>query len=218
MTLRRGRQLVYTGCATFWDPPDEIRSEMRSIARRAGEQLRDDINFRGTFTIDGVARRDGFWPTELNPRFGAGLNTIARATGDIPILLIHDLIVAGHSPGLSMSELEAQLVEHADTHRAGGTWQLLTTSTDRIDKRSVTAGRASWHWSNDGRTPNDEDPSDGVVSAGPGFARCWFEPSRTPVGPSVAERAAAFWRFAEPELGIGDGDLVAPSDPFTSSH
>ena len=78
VTLRRGRQLVYAGCSTFWDPPTGLRAEMRDAVRRAGALLRTEIGFRGTFTIDGVACADGFWPTELNPRFGAGINVIAR--------------------------------------------------------------------------------------------------------------------------------------------
>ena len=31
VTLRRGHELRYSGCATFWDPPDEIREEMRDV-------------------------------------------------------------------------------------------------------------------------------------------------------------------------------------------
>ena len=33
ITLRRGRQLVYAGCGTYWDPPDAVRDEMRAAAR-----------------------------------------------------------------------------------------------------------------------------------------------------------------------------------------
>ena len=81
VTLRRDNDFVYAGCATYWDPEPLIRETMRSIARRAGEQLAREVDFRGTFTVDGVVAADGFWPTELNPRFGAGIMTIARGAG-----------------------------------------------------------------------------------------------------------------------------------------
>ena len=50
VTLRRGHELRYSGCATFWDPPDEVREEMRDVARRVGERLRTEVDFRGAFT------------------------------------------------------------------------------------------------------------------------------------------------------------------------
>lgn len=208
VTLRRGRSLVYSGCSTFWDPPESIRRSMRDACRRVGHTLRAEVGLRGTFTIDGVVRRDGFWPTELNPRFGAGINTIAKATGDIPILLVHDLLVAGRSPGLSMPDLESTLVSHADAHREGATWRMLTAAAPSIDTRPALLDGDEWRW-----TDRDET-ADGFVSAGPGFARCGFDRARTPIGPSVGPRAAAFWRFAEPEFGIGAGDVTAAPDPF----
>ncbi len=207
VTLRRGNDLVYAGCATFWDPPGEIREQMRSIARLAAAQLRDEVGFRGTFTIDGVAAADGFWPTELNPRFGAGINVIARAEGNVPILLLHDLAVAGRSIGLPASEAERQLLEHADAHRSGGTWRWTSPETTSAEKVPVRYSHGDW-------LPADGSPADGSVNAGPSFARCLFEPDSTPVGLSVGARAVAFWRFADRHLATGLGDLTPATDPF----
>ena len=55
-------------------------------ARRPGESARScgrTVDFRGAFTVDGVATADGFRPTEVNPRFGAGLMTITHGI-DVP--------------------------------------------------------------------------------------------------------------------------------------
>ena len=80
---------------------------------------------------------DGFWPTELNPRFGAGINTIARAGGELPILLLNELIGAGIPIGRTAAELEAELVAAADTHRGGGTWRANLPTTAEVQMRPL---------------------------------------------------------------------------------
>jgi hypothetical protein len=190
VTLRRGRRFVYAGCATWWDPPDEIREHMRSIARATGRQLAHEVDFRGTFTVDGVVTTDGFWPTELNPRFGAGINAIARASG-MPILLLNDLVAGGHDLGRSAAEIEAELVERADTHRGGGTW----------------LGGLTLH-----AEPGTSELDVGVVTVGAGFVRCVWNPATTPVGPSTGPRACAFWAEADRTLGTQTGPLTPAPD------
>jgi len=190
VTLRRGRAFVYAGCATFWDPPPEVRDQMRSIARTVGAQLADELDFRGTFTVDGVLTADGFWPTELNPRFGAGINAIARASG-LPILLVNDLVVGGHDLGRSASVIEDELVERADAHRGGGTWM-----------NGVTNHAEPGTLHHDGRT----------VTIGPSFIRCIYDPAATPVGPSTAQQACEFWAFADSEFGTEVGPLTPAPD------
>ncbi len=186
VTLRKGRTFVYAGCATYWDPPASIREQMRSIARSVGAQLAADVDFHGTFTVDGVVTSDGFWPTELNPRFGAGINAIARASG-VPILLVNDLVAGGHDVGRSAEMIEQELVARADAHRGGGTWiQGLTHRAD-IGSRTV-AGDA--------------------VTIGESFVRCHWNPSTTLVGPSTAGRACEFWAHTDLEFGTEIGSLT----------
>ncbi len=190
VTLRRGREFVYTGCATYWDPPTDVRGQMRSIARAAGDQLAEELDFRGTFTVDGVVAADGFWPTELNPRFGAGINTIARASG-LPILLLNDLVVGGHDLGRSAASIEDELVEQADLHRGGGTWMSgLTHDTE----------------------PGLRDVGGSAVTIGESFVRCVYDPASTPIGPSTAQRACDFWSFADREIGTQIGTLTPAPD------
>ena len=190
VTLRQDRRFVYAGCATYWDPPDGVREQMRSIARTVGSQLAEEVGFRGTFTVDGVVTADGFWPTELNPRFGAGINAIARASG-LPILLINDLVAAGHDLDRSAVTIEAELVARADTDRGGGTWMGgLTHDTDpgirHVDGHTVTIGAR--------------------------FLRCVWRQESMPVGPATAARACEFWNYADRELGTRLGPLVPAPD------
>ncbi len=183
VVLRRGADFVYAGCATYWDPSDDIRAQMRAITRRAGEQLAVEVGFRGTFTVDGVVGVDGFWPTELNPRFGAGIMTIARASG-LPILLVNDLVVAGQSLGRSADRIEQELVEQADALRGGGTWRGGHVPAFDADARPVErSDDGQWRWESTGTIA-------GRVTAGSGFVRCVYEPDATPVGPSTASRGS----------------------------
>ena len=206
VTLRQGRRLVYSGCATFWDPPGEVREQMRDAARLVGEQLRADVDFRGAFTLDGVATRDGFRPTELNPRFGAGLSVITRGLPDLPLTLVLDLVVAGRPLAISAAELEAEILADADASRSGGTWQLHVHTPERIEQRGAVFDGATWRWADDGEEP------DGIAGAGFGYARVLLAADRTPAGESVGPRSAAFWRFYDEQYDAGIGPLEAPPD------
>jgi hypothetical protein len=210
VTLRRGHELHYTGCATFWDPPDEIREEMRDAARRVGERLRADVDFRGAFTLDGVATAGGFRPTELNPRFGAGLAVITRGLGDTPLQLVLDLVVAGIPLGISAADLEREIVQGADAARSGGTWKLHVDTPVEVAGRDASYVDGAWRWSVDG------EPVDATIVARGGFMRALFEADRTPVGVSVGQRSADFWLFADAELDAGIGPLTAALDVTAS--
>jgi hypothetical protein len=205
VTLRRGREFVYVGCATYWDPADEVRDHMRSIARTAGRTLAAELDFRGAFTVDGVVCADGFWPTELNPRFGAGLNVIARASG-LPILLTNDLVVGGHDLGRTAEAIEQELLELADARRGGGTWMGGLTHEAEPDVRHVVRD-------DDGVVRWSDDGLGDAVTIGAGFIRCLYDAERTPVGPSSAPRACEFWSFVDRELGAGTGRLTPAPDP-----
>ena len=206
VTLRSGHELHYAGCATFWDPPVAVREQMRDAARRVGAQLRVEVGFRGAFTLDGVATADGFRPTELNPRFGAGLNVITHGLADLPLHLVLDLVVAGIELPISAAELEAEILASADVSRVGGTWQVGASPREPVDDRPVRYVDGDWRWADDG------EPADAAVVGGPGFTRLNLDPVHTPVGPSVGQRAADFWRFADEELGTAVGPLEAPVD------
>jgi hypothetical protein len=208
VTLRRGHDLVYAGCSTFWDPPPWVREEMRAAARQVGEQLRADVEFRGAFTLDGVATRDGFRPTELNPRFGAGLMTITNGI-DVPLTLLLDLVVAGRSLGVTADWLEHELLAAADEHRAGGTSQLHVPTPEPLGGRGVVYDDGSWRWATDG------EGHDGVGVSGDGFVRLRLD--HAPIGESLGPRAIAFWRFYDEVMGTEVGPLTAAPDVLRSS-
>ena len=134
IVLRRGEEFFYAGCSSIWDPPEAARAQMRATACRAGEQLRAEVDYRGAFTVDGVLTAEGFLPTELNPRNGAGLATMSRGM-DFPLQLLLDALVGGVELEWRPRELEAGLLAHFDAHRAGGTWKMLP-----VARRGARAG------------------------------------------------------------------------------
>ena len=184
VTLRRpgGRgRLRYAGAATFWDPPAADREVMRDLARRVGDGLRERVGYRGAFTVDGVLAAEGFLPTELNPRLGAGLSMMTRDLPDLPVALLDRALVEGEPLAYGAGDLERQVLAAADPTRAGGAW----TVTDRGPAGAtrelpvVFEGGAC-------RPAADGRPADGVLSFGPsgvgGFVRLALDPGRVPVG------------------------------------
>ncbi|RKT52038.1 hypothetical protein [Saccharothrix australiensis] len=117
---RRGQaRFLYAGCASYYDPPARIREEMRNLARRVGERLRETVDYRGTFTLDGIATAEGFLPTEINTRYGGAMTCFEDALPQLPLALAQVALVAGHDLGVSSIEFEELLVGAADGYRRG---------------------------------------------------------------------------------------------------
>ena len=135
-----GRRFVYGGQGTSWDPADRDREEMRDLVRRTGEHLRERADYRGAFGIDGVMTADGFRPTELNPRFSGGLNTLARGVGHAAFSLLQYALVAGRDPGVSTAELERWALAAMDAERVV---KPLAVSDRRVVEESREV-RLSW--------------------------------------------------------------------------
>jgi hypothetical protein len=209
VVLRRGSEFFYAGAATYWDPPDGDRAQMRDVAKRVGAELRRRVGYAGAFTVDGVMTEDGFRPTELNPRQGAGLGVIARGARGLPLDLLDQTLKAGLDLEYRADEFERLIVDTADACRSGGTWKALETTLLHTTTPLVWKD-ARW------RAATDDEVSDATALTGPstvgGFARCGFEPARTPAGPSIARRAAAFYAYLDAEHGTGIGPLTPAHD------
>ena len=202
-----GERLFYAGCSTWFDPNPEDRDTMRELGRRVGVALRERVGFRGSFGIDGVLAEEGFLPTELNPRLGAGVSTIAGALGDFPLILLCLAIAEGEELDYRPELLERAVLETADNHRVcggGRTTERILTDTGTFDLvaevddyRQAAAG---------------EDP-EATLLFGPGpiggFLRFTLNPDRNEPGPPSAPLAARAFRLADRLLGTDFGDLEA---------
>jgi hypothetical protein len=211
VTLRpsSGNHLRYAGASTGWDPPAADREDMRSIARRVGEALADRVDFRGAFTVDGILTADGFLPTELNPRWGAGLTVICRSAPEVPLELIHHAVVAGEDLDWRPGDFERLVVAAADHRRSSGGWLAFDTAEQPETTRIVAiVGNEDGY-----RQARDGEDADATITIGPGntggFVQLRLDPARNAPGPPAAPKVAAAIRFADAELGTAVGALHA---------
>jgi len=207
VTLRRPgpERLLYAGTATFWDPADSDREEMRALARRVGECLRKRVGFRGLFTVDGVMSEEGFLPTELNPRAGAGLQGMTAAIPALPFALLAIAAQAGEDLDFRPEVLESLVVEAADARRGAGVRTFFPGDRDRTEIHGLVEESGRYRLAK-----SDEARSASLVT-GPsnqgGFLAFAPDPARIARGPSAAPRAIDAFRVADQDLGVGLGPL-----------
>ena len=109
-------QFRYMGVSTGWDPPQQHREEMRSVARRAASHLQETVGYRGAMGIDGVLTSDGFRPTELNPRYSPGMGVQAAAAG-FSMLTLQRAATEQDDLDYRTADLEGVVVAAADAAR-----------------------------------------------------------------------------------------------------
>lgn len=203
-----GDRFLYAGAATWFDPPPADREHLRSVARRVAGALHRTLGFRGGFTVDGVLSAEGWLPTELNPRLGAGHSQLAAA---LPGLPFQDLALAAQE-GVDLDYrpdlLEEAVVLAADRRRQGGTWTVLPGRRERTEVRALVEEAGAWRPAREGEAPSAR------VEIGPsptgGFARITPGPGAVAAGPPLAPWAVRAWAAADALLGTGLGPLGSP--------
>ena len=197
VTLRQGHELRYSGCATFWDPPDAVRDEMRAAARAVGAVLRDDR--RLPWRVHARRRGDGrrLPPDRAQPalrrraqRHHARPGRRAAAARDRPRRRRPPARDQRRRPGGRDPRRGRRVAQRRDVAAARRRRPSAIDGARRLlRRRRLALGRRR----RAAPTPPSPPPQ--------GFARAQFDPARTPVGPSVGERSVAFWRFADREMG-----------------
>ena len=69
-------------------------------------ELRERVDFRGVFTIDGILSARGWVANECNPRFGAALAYTRGLLPDAPLDLVHHMVIAGDGGAVTARDLE----------------------------------------------------------------------------------------------------------------
>ncbi|MEA2010799.1 MAG: hypothetical protein U9N78_08845 [Actinomycetota bacterium] len=197
-------ELIYAQAANFWNPPDGVRDEMRAAALNVGELLKERHGYLGGFGIDGVCTRDGFLPTELNPRRSIGHGLQSRAA-DVPLDSMERMMIAGDLD-FSARDLEETIISAASTSRRGGMLLPLTTTYAAAETGvRFESGRAI--------AVDVDEETDATMEIGPAamgsIIILRLDPERTPIGPSVAPRAIMAIDLARELWGVD----VPPLEP-----
>lgn len=211
LVLRRpgASTLCYASAATLWDPEPHAREEMRDTARAVGHHLRETIDYRGAFTIDGVMTADGFVPIELNPRYGSMLGAVARASG-APLYLLTLSLMAGERIDLDTSGLEGELLAAADAHR-------VARASLHLSVPRLRAVHAPLRFVDGQFVVVTEEGADALLTASPGVhggttVRLLLDTDRHPPGPSIAPKAVSAFGIADDLWHLGIGPLQAAPD------
>ena len=199
----------FAGAGTIWDPPATDRAEIRAAAGRVGARLREQVGFRGAYTVDGILSARGWVANECNPRFGAGLQYTRAALPELGLDLLHHAVIAGDGPDVTAAAVEDLVLSASDATRWGAAWTA-TTSVSWSDSSSLpVVGDAAGY-----RAAAPEETADATFSYGPGpmggFVRCEFVAERVPAGASTAPRAVAALAFADAYCRAGIGPMRAP--------
>lgn len=207
---RATRRFVYGQAATTWDPSPEVREAMRAVARRVGDHLRDAVDYRGAFTVDGVVTRDGFRPTELNSRFGGALLKLANAAG-LPMIALHTIAKSHPELDWQPDRLERLVVGVADANRSAGSGTVVPGTIAATETVHLA-------WDGDAFRVVDEDDPDanGTVQIGPTasgrFVLALFDPAIVPAGRSAAPYARDALRVADERWDLGLPNLECAVD------
>lgn len=124
----------FCGLGTTWDAPTADRDAMQAIARKIGQHMADAHQYRGAMSIDGILTQEGFRPTELNPRFTAGLWKLSPVAPELELRLADVLVREGALDDWDPSTLERELVSAMDEMPVA--WlQQMTTQAPATDHR-----------------------------------------------------------------------------------
>lgn len=199
LTLLGPQGFVYARAATTWDPPELGREHMRQVARRAGAYLRDTVDYRGAFTVDGVMGADGFRPTELNPRVGAALGLLQPA---IPFGMLNLALIERHPVQVDPQALEEAVVAHADANRRVSI--ALQAGIESSETQAIPLAWRGGAW-----VESTAEDSSAVAHVGPGvsgtYAALRVGEDVVPPGERAGPYAAAFAAWLDGRFAAGIG-------------
>ena len=190
---------------------------MRDLAYHVGIALRETVNYRGPFGIDGILADEGYLPTELNARAGAALGPLARGAG-LPLTPLCLAVIEGERLDYRPDLLEQAIVESADAHRTCAGWSVTPTKFDENLTLNVVRDGDEYREIRPGEAPH------GTVQVGPssvgGFLRFTLRPERVERGLSAAPEVVRAFRFTDRALGtdFGEFEVARNVRPWTSPN
>lgn len=207
ITLRYREQskFLWGGCSTSYDPSDQDRVEMREVARKAGNALKENVNFRGPFSIDGVITEHGFRPTELNPRMSAGFGALTKGLPDLPFVPLCWAAMENENLDYKPDMLEQIIVQHADSERLLRGHVLTSRSIDETTQIKLVRHGMEF------RELLEDEVADATLTCGPspagGIIFLDLNEETSTTGTLVAPEVVRALRFCDRRLGTDFGPL-----------
>jgi hypothetical protein len=203
--------LRYSGASTNWRPSESQSSQMVQAVIKVGQVLRSEVNYRGSFTLDGICNQDGFFPTEVNPRFGGALGRMSAATPDLPILMLHHAMASGVALDYRADELAELIATEAEAiPRLRG--MMIFDGISGIPQASTPIALRDGTW----QVTDDEDGAQGKIEIGPSASGLivfsTINPGVIPHGQSAAPAIATTLMLAGNHWGLDMAPLIAAPD------
>lgn len=212
IVLRRfnSTKFLYAGNSTFWDTKPEDRKSMQQSARRIGELLREKVDYRGGFSLDGILTEEGFRPTEINTRFADGFWTLVHSMNDFPLAFLDLALRSGIKLDYRPIDLEKLIIKSADNQRSVSAWCVSDKLCNSISEIMFCYDE------NVARVVNNEADSDGYMQIIPSqagsFIRIILKNHRLILGKSVAPLIVGAFNIADQLYNTGFGRLTCASD------
>ncbi|MEO1017129.1 MAG: hypothetical protein AAFY56_05490 [Pseudomonadota bacterium] len=213
VTLRRPRgAFTCLGASTYWDPPPQERRAMRSIGRRVAQYLRENYEYLGAFSIDGIRTAQGFRPTELNLRTTFGLRLQAESIEELPIGLLSLALHHRQLAEIDMPRFERVLLDFADGSRAALAGLSIPHEYRRAEPQAVPlVYEGGWKRAAQSQDPHAEliiGPSEigTFVGWSPNGPQAWL------IGASIAQHSVDILDLARREFDLPIGPLAAARD------
>lgn len=208
VVLRRGRELVYAGLASTYDPPATVRSAMEAAARRMGEELRRRVGYRGCFSIDGIVGADGWLATEVNTRQSGGFNALP-VDGRVPHVGLLQVAVAAGAD-VSAAAIESAYGPVAEATRTLRVARVVPSlPPGGPDRLGVVVSGATARPAEDGEEPDGLVLIGEAASGGCVLARLTTDEAPLLVGPPSAPLAASLLALAADRWGTPTEGLEA---------
>jgi len=172
--------------------------------------LRAEYPYAGGFTVDGVMTRDGFLPTELNPRVGAGIGRAVRGMPDLALAAINRALIAGVDIDYRPREFENLLVTGADSARSGIGFLMVDAVPDEKQERGVVLSGGQSRLARPGEPPDATIAWDRGSPAGSVAVRP--DPDRVPAGASIAPWVMRGFEVADRVWDLGLPEFTAAVD------
>jgi hypothetical protein len=182
-------------------------ADLVATTRQLGTRLRDRLDYRGGFSVDGILTADGFRPTDLNARLTSAMEAAPPALR-VQLHLVNLLARSGAEPiPDTVASLAGKVFAAPPSHCLYGAAEPASQSIPR---------QTPVRWSGTQLEPATGQPCDGHLSIRPSprgrLMTATLTADRIPGRGRLGPLAPDVFRLSDQLFGTDFGDLAAPFD------